>query len=261
MELKDDYEHSNNSIFYTAENITSKSLYDEQIHDGCACEAQCELETCSCLKKSGAKYFRSNHSGDIYSSYFIEDTGTNSPIFECNSSCKCLDVVCGNRLVQYGPRKNLKIIPAGKKGEGLTTTIPIQKGNFICEYAGEVISEDEANIRYESNKRLGKMNYVFYINEHFGEKNYKTYIDPSVFGNIGRYINHSCEPNCGLYLIRVEHFTPKLCIFAKTNIEMYDEITFDYGNQNSVVDTVTDRIACLCNAETCRRYLPYYPQL
>lgn len=260
MELQDDYEHISNEIFYTIENIIEE---DEQLHLGCNCEKECRLENnCSCLEHSGAVYTYEKDNQTLYDSYCIEETDTNKPIYECNKSCKCFGRFCGNRLVQFGSRKNLKIINAGEKGFGLTTSSRIKKGNFICEYAGEVISENEAKRRYETNKTLGKMNYIFCINEHFGEKSYKTFIDPSVFGNIGRYVNHSCEPNCVLYPIRVNFITPKLGIFAKTDIEESVEITFDYGIQDSITsDDLTSRISCLCNAQNCRKYLPYCPQI
>lgn len=259
MELQDDYEHISNEIFYTIENIVEE---DEGIHQGCNCETKCTLENnCVCLQRSGAVYRYDNSAQSLRNSYTIEEIDTNKPIYECNNTCKCFGQFCGNRLVQFGPRNNLKAIRVGEKGYGLTTTSCIKKGNFICEYAGEVISESEAKRRYECNKTLGKMNYIFCINEHFGEKNYKTFIDPSVFGNIGRYINHSCEPNCVLYPIRVNFITPKLGIFAKTDIKESAEITFDYGTENSVTSDLTSRINCLCNAENCRKFLPYCPQI
>lgn len=257
MELQDDYEHISNEIFYTTENIVEA---DEQIQQGCNCVQECKLENnCACLQRSGAVYIYDEQNS--CNSYAIEETDTNKPIYECNNGCKCFGVFCGNRLVQFGPRKELQVINTGDKGFGLTTTSCIKKGSFICEYAGEVISESEAKRRFECNKTLGKMNYVFCINEHFGERNYKTFIDPSVFGNIGRYINHSCEPNCGLYPIRVNFITPKLGIFAKVDIEKSVEITFDYGVQNSIIGELSSRINCLCNAQNCRKYLPYCPQI
>lgn len=265
MELEDNYEHVINEIFYTTENVVTESLNDEQITQGCICERECKLETnCTCLKRSGAIYAIDGDFEDL-DQYFIVETDVNKPIYECNNSCKCFESFCGNRLVQFGPRKHLQIIPTEEKGFGLTTTTRIKQGNFICEYAGEIISADEAKKRYESNKELGKMNYIFCINENFGEKNYKTFIDPSIFGNIGRYINHSCEPNCVLHPIRVNSTIPKLCIFAKTDIETETEITFNYGNQNSTfedeVTNTTNRIDCLCKSKKCKKYLPYFPQL
>lgn len=263
MELEDDYEHISDNIFYITENIATEGLNqecDEQIQRGCACEEQCSSESnCACLAMSGAVYIHNKDLQGLHDSYLIEEVDTEKPIFECNASCKCLGSICGNRLVQFGPAKNLQIADMGEKGFGLIATADIKKGSFICEYAGEIISESEAKSRYACNKTLGKMNYIFCVNEYFGDKNYKTYVDPSIFGNIGRYINHSCEPNCALYPIRVNNITPKLCIFAITDIAKFTEITFDYGFDES--DSVADRVACLCNSPCCKKYLPYCPKL
>lgn len=258
MELQDDYDHISNEIYYTTENIITESVQDEQINEGCTCEKECNLETkCTCLERSGALLIQEDKDEDLWNSYFIQESISNKPIYECNKNCKCLGLFCGNRLVQFGPRKNLQIVNTGEKGFGLMTTTPIKKGRFICEYAGEVISESEAKQRYQYNKTLNKMNYIFCVNEYFGEISYKMFIDPSIFGNIGRYINHSCEPNCLLYPIRINFLIPKLCIFAKRDIEKFEEITFDYGNENS--DDETNRVYCLCKTKTCRKYLPYCP--
>lgn len=261
MELQDDYEHVSEEIFYITENIAAaqhlEQELEEQIARGCVCEKQCNAENnCACVASSGLVYKKRENEPD--DSYFIEETDANTPMYECNNSCKCLGK-CGHRLVQFGPRKNLQITKTGEKGFGLVTNVAIRKGSFICEYAGEIISESEAKNRYRNNKSLQKMNYIFCVNEYFGDRNCKTYIDPSLFGNIGRYINHSCEPNCVLYPVRVNSVVPKLCIFAKTDIGVFCEITFDYGGGKW--DNTTNRIVCKCNTPCCRKYLPYCPEI
>lgn len=266
MELQDNYDHISKEIFYITENIAAGDFeqdYQEQMHKGCVCENECVTNHCTCLAMSGAVYKHKNGVQDTCN-YSIEETDENKPIYECNSSCKCRGKTCGNRLVQFGPRKHLQITDVGSKGLGLKTTVDIARGNFICEYAGEIISQNEAKRRYVRNKELGRMNYIFCVNEHFGERTYRTYIDPSVFGNIGRYINHSCQANCVLYPVRVNSIFPKLCIFAKTDIHRFSEITFDYGDQNATEDKSNDlenRVACLCNTSCCRKYLPYCPTI
>ncbi|KAL3265382.1 hypothetical protein HHI36_009589 [Cryptolaemus montrouzieri] len=112
---------------------------------------------------------------------------------------------------------------------------------------------------YDKYKRKYFMNFIFCVNEKFGENIVKTIIDPTESGNIGRYINHSCEPNCKLYTIRINNEVPKLCIFACKDINESEEICFDYG-ENISTDTpldYKDRVACLCGKPTCRKYLPY----
>ena len=53
----------------------------------------------------------------------------------------CPPVRCPQRVVQTGPRPRLSVVSAEARGRGLVTETPIQAGQFVCEYAGEVIGE------------------------------------------------------------------------------------------------------------------------
>jgi hypothetical protein len=57
------------------------------------------------------------------------------------------------------------------------------------------------------------------------------------------YMNHSCEPNCGV--------RGSVVIVARRDIAPGEELTFDYGT------TDTDRwvLECVCGAPSCRRRL------
>ncbi|KAJ8920503.1 hypothetical protein NQ315_005372 [Exocentrus adspersus] len=107
MELIDEYNHNIPNVMYFPRNLPSKeveSLY-EQCLQGCNCELECTQD---------------------------------SPTYECNDYCSCHEQICGNKLVQFGPRKNLKVeFCNDEKGLGLFTSKEIKKGNFVCEYAGE----------------------------------------------------------------------------------------------------------------------------
>lgn len=52
-------------------------------------------------------------------------------------------------------------------------------------------------------------------------------VDPTERGNMARFINHSCEPNC-----RTEKWNLLgeivVGIFAQKNIQVGEELTFDY---------------------------------
>lgn len=267
MEFADNYEHLHNNIMYITENIPTSETEEnlnQQILQGCTCENVCTKENdCSCLRNSGSYYQTSKISEEkavsILNSYKIVLGESNKPSYECNDSCKCYKTVCGNRLVQYGPRKGLQLIECGQKGLGLVTNTQIKSGSFICEYAGEIISESEAFNRYKCLMKVNSMNYIFCINEHFGEATVKTYIDPTNFGNIGRYINHSCDPNCKLTPIRVNSPIPRLCIFAAKDIDKNCELTFDYGDGSLGFDVSRTSVQkiCLCGSEVCRKYLPF----
>ena len=46
-------------------------------------------------------------------------------------------------------------------------------------------------------------------------------------GNLARFINHCCEPNCYAEIIKVAN-QPKIVIYAKRNLSPGEEITYDY---------------------------------
>ena len=49
-------------------------------------------------------------------------------------------------------------------------------------------------------------------------------IDPTHKGNLARFINHSCDPNCVTDIVR-----GKIWINAIKNIKKGEELTYDYG--------------------------------
>lgn len=65
-------------------------------------------------------------------------------VFECNASCSC-DQRCINRVVQNGLQVRLQVFKTEKKGWGLRCLDDLAKGNFICIYAGQLLTEQGAN--------------------------------------------------------------------------------------------------------------------
>ncbi|KAK9872152.1 hypothetical protein WA026_016206 [Henosepilachna vigintioctopunctata] len=255
----DCYDHWDKTLEYLPESSECLELktYEYYEFEGCFCTIKCLPDTCLCLGRSGTHYtFKEQQ---ILDSYSICETDIRKPIYECNDNCGCSGKLCGNRLVQCGPRKGLKIVEYDVKGLSLITTTSISAGNFVCEYAGVIITRDMAKKRYPLYKEKYGKNYIFCINEQFGEDTYKTIIDPTECGNIGRYINHSCGPNCSLYVIRIRNGLPKLCIFANEDISDGDEICFNYGDNILNVDTKepVNPIHCVCGKLNCKKYLPF----
>lgn len=61
-------------------------------------------------------------------------------------------------------------------------------GTFVDEYIGEVIDQ------HEMIKRMKKKLYI--NNNYMVQLKHDEFIDATRKGNITRFINHSCEPNC-----------------------------------------------------------------
>jgi SET domain-containing protein len=68
-------------------------------------------------------------------------------------------------------------------------------GSFILEYVGELIGQQEANKRAETA-------YLFDLNFDKRENFYT--IDAFKYGNLSRFINHSCEPNAQIWFVSIK---------------------------------------------------------
>mmetsp|Transcript_16690 Transcript_16690/g.31623 ORF Transcript_16690/g.31623 Transcript_16690/m.31623 type:complete len:775 (-) Transcript_16690:249-2573(-) len=165
-------------------------------------------------------------------------SGQNNPYWNCNYGQEC-----GNR--QLGNRLFAKCKPKREKGKGwgLITLEKVKKGNVIQEYVGEII--DEATKR----ERLRK-----WSNEHPNDPNFYVmslesgwYIDAREKGNLSRFINHSCRPNCHLFPVNVSGHT-RIAIIANCHIDAGEFLSYDY--QFDTEDG--DKFVCRCGAPTCR---------
>ncbi|XP_048396510.1 histone-lysine N-methyltransferase SETDB2 isoform X1 [Stegostoma tigrinum] len=63
-----------------------------------------------------------------------------SGLYECNRWCKCNERLCENRVVQHGLKTRLQLFKAKKKGWGVRCRDDIDKGTFVCCYAGRVLN-------------------------------------------------------------------------------------------------------------------------
>lgn len=231
----DDYEHISDQIEYILENELMprpnsslpdcaqyqelKALYNSTFASPCACLAhQSKCFYCSqCLH--GGNYTEGTH-GDLL---LNPNRRVQDLIYECNSGCNCPEH-CGNRLLQFGPRSDLCIVQSRTLGPnqlGLVSRKSLSIGSFVCEYAGEILTASEAQQRHTKSKP-GDMNYIVCLIERSTGQDgtvYRTFIDPAHRGNIGRYLNHSCDPNCEIVSVRVDGPIPRLgknffCLFV-----------------------------------------------
>lgn len=70
-------------------------------------------------------------------------------IFECNDVCGCNKMLCKNRVVQNGIKCRLQVFECFEtaKGWGVQTLTKINRGTFIAEYTGEILTDAEADRR------------------------------------------------------------------------------------------------------------------
>jgi histone-lysine N-methyltransferase SETD2 len=148
---------------------------------------------------------------------------------------------CSNQAFTRREAAPLAVRRAGAKGFGLFTAGPLRAGQFIIEYVGEVLEEDEYARRREFYAGTGQRHYYF-MNVGNGEV-----IDATRKGGEGRFINHSCAPNCETqkWVVRGEL---AIGLFALEDVPAGAELTFDYN-----FERYGDKpMKCLCGAPGCR---------
>ncbi|KAJ3092326.1 hypothetical protein HK102_008476 [Quaeritorhiza haematococci] len=202
---------------------------------GCNCLDRCDAETCSCLCEIGGG--SSDHHGPVYddNSLLLLDAG--HFIQECNVTCTC-GAHCGNRVVQRGRTVKLEIFRCtDDKGWGVRAAEDIHRGQFIEEYVGEVITREEADGRDDPTYMFDLDFFVEEdnISNQDGDngRNFAPYcIDARHFGNLSRFINHSCNPNVAVWTViwdQPQGHIHHLAFFAVRDIRKGEEITFNYS--------------------------------
>jgi SET domain-containing protein len=125
------------------------------------------------------------------------------------------------------PRPNLVRKRSQVHGFGVFTAEPISKNTRVLDYAGELVRNSRSEAREDRYLADGCI-WVFRVNRTWSR-------DAAVGGNIARFINHSCKPNCWFEVVGTT-----IWIRAARTIRRGEELTYDYA-------TVGDRtIPCRC---------------
>lgn len=101
-------------------------------------------------------------------------------------------------------------------GFGVFAAEPIPKNTRIIEYAGELVRNDEECEAREERYLAEGCIWVFKVNRAWSR-------DAAVGGNIARFINHSCAPNCWFEVV-----DKTIWIRAGRAIKRGEELTYDY---------------------------------
>ena len=127
-------------------------------------------------------------------------------------------------------------------GPGVYARKDIKKGTRLIQYTGEIISNAEADRRYDDESMSSHHTFLFILNSRWC-------VDAARGGNIARFINHKCDPNCVAWIEGRE-----IWIDALKDIRKGEELGYEYEYDFLPGYTVEDLefYGCRCGSPKCR---------
>lgn len=251
--LFNDVDDNNDPVFFE---YLLTTIFPAYVHQhskngtGCDCVGGC-AEGCFCAMKNGGQ-FAYDQNGILVRGKPL--------IFECGPSCSC-PPTCRNRVSQRGVRNRLEVFRSRETGWGVRSLDLIQAGSFICEFAGVVLTREQAQIFTMNGDSLvypsrfaerwvewGDLSEIFtdYVRPSYPSIPPLDFaMDVSRLRNVACYLSHSSSPNVFVQPVLYDHNNvsfPHLMLFAMENIPPLREISLDYG----VDDEYTGKLS-ICN--------------
>lgn len=161
---------------------------------------------------------------------------------ECSPQlCPCSDKCANQKIQKHEWSPGLQRFMTEDKGWGVRTQQAIKSGDFILEYVGEVVSEREFKSRMATRYANDTHHYCLHLDGGL-------VIDGHRMGGDGRFVNHSCEPNCEMQKWSVLGL-PRMALFASRDIKPGEELTYDY---NFALFNPSEGQQCRCGSSACR---------
>ncbi|KAJ4839773.1 Histone-lysine N-methyltransferase ashr3 [Turnera subulata] len=211
---------------------------------------------------------------------YAECTISRVQCISCSRACRCPEN-CTNR--PFRKEKKIKLVETEFCGWGVEAAEPINKGDFVIEYVGEgpvnvikahsFLIHDLMSVKAEvccrlsaevyahhgmpfifiddalCEQRLWDMKYRGVHNFYMCEIRKDFTIDATFKGNLSRFLNHSCDPNCLLEKWQVEGET-RVGVFAARSIKVGEPLTYDYRFVQ-----FGPEVKCYCGSPNCQGFL------
>lgn len=170
---------------------------------GCACKGnQCRTKSCSCFAA------RRECDPDLCRNCGACSDPPNAP---------AVKQMCRNDNI--GMRRHCHLLLAESSvenaGWGIYTKHALKKGDYVHEYIGEVISQEEAERRGRVYDKVNR-SYLFNLSSDY-------VVDASRKGNKTKFANHSSKPNCYTKMVNVNGDI-RIGLFAQEDIEPQSEV-------------------------------------
>lgn len=176
---------------------------------GCRCSRKCRTKQCPC--------FAAARECDV------------DLCRGCDPNSDPAEDACHNQTLRYRLHKRLLLGLSEVPGAGWGVFSDhqwIKRDEFIHEYGGEIISQEEAERRGDLYDKLNR-SYLFNLNTEY-------VVDAARNGNKTKFANHSKKPNCYTRVVNVgsEHM---IGIYALHDIPPHTELFFDYRYDQELV--------------------------
>jgi len=169
--------------------------------------------------------------------------------FECNPKTCPAKELCKNQRMQKSEYAKCQPFKCEGRGWGLKSGQEIKESDFVIEYVGELIDEETCY------KRISKYHENDIYDYYFLTIDRDNIIDAYPKGNLSRFMNHSCDPNCVTQKWTVNGEI-RVGLFAIRDIKVGEELCFNYN-----LDCLgNDKKACKCGAGNCSGYLGVRPK-
>jgi uncharacterized protein len=134
-------------------------------------------------------------------------------------------------------------------GYGVFALRDLAGGIRLLEYRGRRVPSAEVARRFGDTAASGHT-FLFALNAHY-------YVDGADGGNLARWINHSCNPNCeAMTYVDIDGIEERDRVFIQTlrPIQAGEELSFDYAIELSgdIDDAAMRAWECRCGAANCR---------
>jgi SET domain-containing protein len=139
-------------------------------------------------------------------------------------------------------RERLALRRSGIHGKGVFARERIPAGTRLVEYTGERITQEEGDRRYPWRDDAPYYTLLFSVEDDL-------VVDGGVRGNLSKYINHSCDPNCASVIE-----DRRIYIDSIREIAPGEELSYDYQllTQGRHTAAAKRRFPCHCGAANCR---------
>ncbi|KAH3662381.1 hypothetical protein OGAPHI_005633 [Ogataea philodendri] len=208
------------------------NVYCDSIKD--VYSAADEFMTCDCTEDIGSD-------GENHACGPDSDCINRLTNIECvDGQCQTCGDDCQNQRFQKNEIAPVSIFKTQHKGFGMRADKDIPAQTFIVEYKGEIVDNELYKENKEKYSNEGIKHFYFMMIQD------NEIIDATKKASIGRFCNHSCDPNAFVEKWVVNKRF-RMGIFAKRKILKGEEITFDYN-----VDRYgAEPQKCYCGAANC----------